>query len=55
LQVPNLAPELLAALASGCWAVGALLSAKASAEMGAFAFTRWRLFFAVRMIVIAKI
>ncbi len=42
-----LAPELLAALASGCWAVGALFSASASTHMGAFAFTRWRLFFAM--------
>ena len=50
-----LAPELLAALASGCWAVGALFSAKASAEMGAFAFTRWRLFFAMCMLWIAAV
>lgn len=42
-----LAPEMLAAMASGCWAVGALFSASASTEMGAFAFTRWRLFFAM--------
>jgi drug/metabolite transporter (DMT)-like permease len=42
-----LAPELLAAMASGCWAVGALFSATASNQMGAFAFTRWRLFFAM--------
>jgi drug/metabolite transporter (DMT)-like permease len=42
-----LAPELLAAMASGCWAVGTLFSATASAQMGAFAFTRWRLFFAM--------
>ena len=42
-----LAPELLAAMASGCWAVGALFSASASTAMGAFAFTRWRLFFAM--------
>ena len=40
-----LAPELLAAMASGCWAIGALFSANAASEMGAFAFTRWRLFF----------
>ena len=42
-----LAPELMAAMASGCWAVGTLFSATASAQMGAFAFTRWRLFFAM--------
>lgn len=42
-----LAPELLAAMASGCWAVGTLFSATASSQMGAFAFTRWRLFFAM--------
>jgi drug/metabolite transporter (DMT)-like permease len=42
-----LVPELLAAMASGCWAVGTLFSATASAQMGAFAFTRWRLFFAM--------
>jgi drug/metabolite transporter (DMT)-like permease len=42
-----LAPEILAAMASGCWAVGTLFSATASAQMGAFAFTRWRLFFAM--------
>ncbi len=39
-----LSPELLAAMASGCWAIGALFSANAASEMGAFAFTRWRLF-----------
>ena len=41
------APELLAAMASGCWAIGALFSANAASQMGAFAFTRWRLFFAM--------
>lgn len=50
-----LAPELLAAMASGCWAVGALFSANASSEMGAFAFTRWRLFFAMCLLWIAAI
>ena len=50
-----LAPELLAAMASGCWAVGALFSAKASTEMGAFAFTRWRLFFAMCMLWLAAL
>jgi drug/metabolite transporter (DMT)-like permease len=48
-----LAPELLAAMASGCWAVGALFSANASNSMGAFAFTRWRLFFAMCMLWMA--
>jgi drug/metabolite transporter (DMT)-like permease len=48
-----LAPELLAAMASGCWAVGALFSANASNSMGAFAFTRWRLFFAMSMLWMA--
>jgi drug/metabolite transporter (DMT)-like permease len=50
-----LAPELLAAMASGCWAVGALFSANASSEMGAFAFTRWRLFFAMCLLWVAAI
>jgi len=39
--------ELLAALAALCWAVGSVLSAQAASRMGAFAFTRWRLFFAL--------
>jgi drug/metabolite transporter (DMT)-like permease len=42
--------ELLAALAALCWAVGSLLSAHASSRMGAFAFTRWRLFFALTLL-----
>lgn len=50
-----LAPELLAAMASGCWAVGALFSASASSQMGAFAFTRWRLFFAMCMLWLAAL
>ncbi len=50
-----LAPELLAAMASGCWAIGALFSANAAAQMGAFAFTRWRLFFAMCLLWIAAI
>jgi len=50
-----LAPELLAAMASGCWAVGALFSATASNQMGAFAFTRWRLFFAMCMLWLAAL
>ena len=50
-----LAPELLAAMASGCWAIGALFSANAASEMGAFAFTRWRLFFAMCLLWLAAI
>lgn len=42
--------EFLAALAALCWAVGSLLSAHASSRMGAFAFTRWRLFFALTLL-----
>jgi drug/metabolite transporter (DMT)-like permease len=40
-------PELLAAVAALCWAVGSIFSATAASHMGAFAFTRWRLFFAL--------
>ena len=43
-------PELLAALAALSWAVGSLFSAAASSQMGAFAFTRWRLFFALTLL-----
>ena len=43
-------PELLAALAAFSWAVGSLFSAAASSQMGAFAFTRWRLFFALTLL-----
>ena len=39
--------ELLAALAALCWAFGSLFSATAASQLGAFAFTRWRLFFAL--------
>jgi len=42
--------EFLAALAALCWALGSLLSAHASGRMGAFAFTRWRLFFALTLL-----
>ena len=42
--------ELLAALAALSWAVGSLFSAAASSQMGAFAFTRWRLFFALTLL-----
>ena len=43
-------PEILAALAALCWAVGSIFSANASSRMGAFAFTRWRLFFALTLL-----
>jgi drug/metabolite transporter (DMT)-like permease len=43
-------PEALALLAAACWAVGSIFSAKASSHMGAFAFTRWRLFFAMTLL-----
>ncbi len=43
-------PEFLAALAALCWAVGSIFSATASSHMGAFAFTRWRLFFALSLL-----
>ncbi len=39
--------EALAALAALCWAFGSLFSATAASQLGAFAFTRWRLFFAL--------
>ncbi|MEY4975540.1 MAG: hypothetical protein RIQ97_735 [Pseudomonadota bacterium] len=42
--------ELLAMAAALCWAVGSLFSANASSRMGAFAFTRWRLFFALTLL-----
>ena len=42
--------EALAALAALCWAVGSLLSATAASRIGAFAFTRWRLFFALTLL-----
>ena len=38
--------ELMALLAAACWAAASLFSASASARMGAFAFTRWRMAFA---------
>ena len=40
----------MAALAALSWAVGSLFSAAASSQMGAFAFTRWRLFFALTLL-----
>lgn len=42
--------EFLAALAALCWAVGSIFSATAASRMGAFAFTRWRLFFALSLL-----
>lgn len=36
----------MALAAACCWAVGSLISAPASAHLGAFAFTRWRMAFA---------
>lgn len=35
--------EWMALTAAVCWAVGSLISAPASAHLGAFAFTRWRM------------
>lgn len=45
-----LRPEFLAAGAALCWAVGSVFSATAASRMGAFAFTRWRLFFALTLL-----
>lgn len=42
--------EVLAILAAACWAVGSIFSAKAASHMGAFSFTRWRLFFALTIL-----
>lgn len=41
-----LPPESLALLAAATWASASLFSAAASARMGAFAYTRWRMAFA---------
>ncbi len=41
-----LPPESLALGAAACWATASLFSASASAHMGAFAFSRWRMGFA---------
>jgi len=35
--------EWMALAAACCWAIGSLISAPASAHLGAFAFTRWRM------------
>lgn len=43
-------PELLSLLAAACWAVGSLFSAAAAVHLGAFAFTRWRLTFALSLL-----
>ena len=42
--------EYLAALAALCWAFGSLFSATAASQLGAFSFTRWRLFFALLLL-----
>jgi drug/metabolite transporter (DMT)-like permease len=42
--------EWLAACAALCWALGNILSASAASQMGAFAFSRWRLFFALTLL-----
>lgn len=47
LRLMHFSPEFLSLLAAACWAVGSLFSAAASARLGAFAFTRWRLTFAL--------
>ena len=45
-----LPPESLALLAAATWATARLFSAAASARMGAFAFTRWRMVFAALLL-----
>ena len=45
-----LPPESLAVLAAATWATASLFSAAASARMGAFAFTRWRMVFAALLL-----
>ena len=45
-----LPPESLALLAAATWATASLFSAAASARMGAFAFTRWRMVFAALLL-----
>ncbi len=40
----------MAAGAALCWAIGSVFSATAASRMGAFAFTRWRLFFALTLL-----
>jgi len=42
--------EWMALAAATCWAVGSLISAPASAHLGAFAFTRWRMACAASML-----
>jgi len=37
-------------LAALCWAFGSLFSATAASQLGAFSFTRWRLFFALSLL-----
>ena len=48
-------PEMLALLAAASWAIGSIFSAQASSKMGAFSFTRWRLFFATVLLWSASI
>lgn len=45
-----LRPEALALLAAVCWAVAAMFSAPAAQRLGAFAFSRWRMFFAALLL-----
>ena len=40
-------PEALALLAAACWAVSSLFSAGPAQRLGAFAFSRWRMLFAI--------
>jgi drug/metabolite transporter (DMT)-like permease len=42
--------EYLALLAAACWATGSLLSAPAAVHLGAFSFTRWRMFLAATVL-----
>ena len=37
-------------MAALCWAFGSLFSATAASQLGAFSFTRWRLFFALTLL-----
>lgn len=43
--------EWLAVGAAACWALASLSAAPASAHLGAFAFTRWRMLFAAGLLV----
>jgi len=46
-----MAYEAMALGAAACWAVASLSAAPASAHLGAFAFTRWRMLFASLLLV----